>query len=360
MRKFALLAVTAALIAGSPALSQGKGNGHGNGGSNGAENGGGPGKGAGGPGKGNGHGNGSSEGRDRGSPPRAAERAPSGMAKQSGPAREARGNGQGNGKGNDMVRVDRGAPSQRGPDRGPPVMRGADRNPGFVDRDQAQRVIGAGASGRVDRVRYVDGGRWYDGGSVVINGCPPGLAKKNNGCLPPGQARKVWGNPQRYDNWYGNWGSWRDDARYDYRYADGYLYRINRQTSGVIGFLPLLGGALFGGNVWPQSYTDYAVPQYYDSYYGYNDGLDYRYADGAIFGVNPSSGAIDAIAALLTGNAWNVGQRMPAGYDFYNVPPPYRDRYVDTGDLMYRYSDGYVYQIDPTTMLVQQAIEMLI
>ena len=22
--------------------------------------------------------------------------------------------------------------------------------------------------------------------------CPPGLAKKNNGCLPPGQAKKVW------------------------------------------------------------------------------------------------------------------------------------------------------------------------
>jgi hypothetical protein len=22
--------------------------------------------------------------------------------------------------------------------------------------------------------------------------CPPGLAKKNNGCLPPGQANKVW------------------------------------------------------------------------------------------------------------------------------------------------------------------------
>ena len=23
-------------------------------------------------------------------------------------------------------------------------------------------------------------------------GCPPGLAKKNNGCLPPGQAKKLW------------------------------------------------------------------------------------------------------------------------------------------------------------------------
>jgi len=26
----------------------------------------------------------------------------------------------------------------------------------------------------------------------VAGNCPPGLAKKNNGCLPPGQAKKVW------------------------------------------------------------------------------------------------------------------------------------------------------------------------
>jgi hypothetical protein len=26
-----------------------------------------------------------------------------------------------------------------------------------------------------------------------VGGCPPGLAKKNNGCMPPGQARKLLG-----------------------------------------------------------------------------------------------------------------------------------------------------------------------
>jgi len=26
----------------------------------------------------------------------------------------------------------------------------------------------------------------------VAGNCPPGLAKKNNGCLPPGQAKKLW------------------------------------------------------------------------------------------------------------------------------------------------------------------------
>ena len=34
--------------------------------------------------------------------------------------------------------------------------------------------------------------------------CPPGLAKKNNGCLPPGQARKAWaiGQPLGRDVYY--------------------------------------------------------------------------------------------------------------------------------------------------------------
>ena len=27
-------------------------------------------------------------------------------------------------------------------------------------------------------------------GHVGMAGCPPGLAKKNNGCLPPGQAKR--------------------------------------------------------------------------------------------------------------------------------------------------------------------------
>ncbi len=355
MRKFALLAATAVLIAGSPALSQGKGNGQGNGAKHGQGKGGadkGPGssgKGPGGPGKGNGG------GRDRAGPPQKAERGSPGGGRQAGPARDERGKGPGNG----VARVDRGPPGQRGPDRGPQDVRGGDRGPAMADRGPGRREVREGRRDRAERVRYVDNGRWYDGGTAVIDGCPPGLAKKNNGCLPPGQARKLWGNQRRTDNWYGNWASWRDDTRYDYRYADGYLYRVNPQTNLVSGFLPLLGGALFGGNVWPQSYSNYDVPQYYDSYYGYDDGLDYRYADGAVLGVNPSSGAIDAIAALLTGSDWNVGQAMPAGYDLYNVPPQYRDRYVDSGDAMYRYSDGYVYQVDPTTQLVQQAIQLL-
>lgn len=46
----------------------------------------------------------------------------------------------------------------------------------------------------VDRVVFVDTDRsavrgwWND--TYGRGNCPPGLAKKNNGCLPPGQARK--------------------------------------------------------------------------------------------------------------------------------------------------------------------------
>jgi hypothetical protein len=31
-----------------------------------------------------------------------------------------------------------------------------------------------------------------------IGGCPPGLAKKHNGCMPPGQAKKLYNVGQRF------------------------------------------------------------------------------------------------------------------------------------------------------------------
>ena len=72
-------------------------------------------------------------------------------------------------------------------------------------------------------------------------GCPPGLAKKNNGCLPPGQAKKLYNIGQR---WPGNYGqAWNYNqipydlrSRYDfdddyrYYYGDGYLYQVDPAT----------------------------------------------------------------------------------------------------------------------------------
>lgn len=189
----------------------------------------------------------------------------------------------------------------------------------------------------------------------LIAGCPPGLAKKNNGCLPPGQARQIAraAEVSRYD-WL--WRGRDDDNRYEYR--DGYLYRLNPQGS-LLGYLPVLGGALAPGAIWPTQYAYQPAPDYYASYFGLPANQQYRYADGALYGVDPQTQMISQVAALLTGQNFSVGQALPAGYDIYNVPYAYRDQYADTADAMYRYNDGYVYQADPKTQLITAVIQLL-
>ena len=74
-----------------------------------------------------------------------------------------------------------------------------------------------------------------------VGGCPPGLAKKNNGCLPPGQAKKLYNVGQRFPLSYGQrWGfdqipydlrsQYGFDPRSQYYYGDGYLYRVDPTT----------------------------------------------------------------------------------------------------------------------------------
>jgi hypothetical protein len=72
-------------------------------------------------------------------------------------------------------------------------------------------------------------------------GCPPGLAKKHNGCLPPGQAKKLYNVGQRFPGSYGERWTY-DQIPYDlrrhyglptrgsYYYGDGYLYRVDPRT----------------------------------------------------------------------------------------------------------------------------------
>ncbi len=177
------------------------------------------------------------------------------------------------------------------------------------------------------------------------NGCPPGLAKKQNGCTPPGLAKKR----DYYDNWWS-----RDGDGY---YRDGYLLRY--EGNSLRGFLPLLGGALGLGSIFPTYYDSNEVPDYYARYYGGDDDYLYRQADGVIYGLDPQSYAIREIAGLVTGDQFSIGQRMPDGYSVYNVPYDYRNQYIDDNDNSYRYNDGYVYQVDPTTQLVQAVIQLL-
>lgn len=264
------------------------------------------------------------------------------------------GNGRGNGNGNDRradrpdVQIVEGVRGDRNDDR-----RTDRRDDRRDDRREVRREVERQVFQTRDGRPVVYFRRDDDRGLIV--GCPPGLAKKNNGCLPPGQARQIAraAGADRYD-WM--WRT-RDDAnRYEYR--DGYLYRMNPQGS-LLGYLPVLGGALSPGSAWPTRYRYQPAPDYYSSYFGLNQNQDYRYADGALYGVNPQTQMISQVAALLTGQNLGVGRRLPSGYDVYNVPYGYRDQYADNATSMYRYNDGYLYQADPKTQLITTVIQLL-
>lgn len=187
----------------------------------------------------------------------------------------------------------------------------------------------------------------------LIRGCPPGLARKGNGCLPPGQERQ-----QRLLGYGADYFGYRNLEDGRYRYGNGYLYRFS-DSGGLLGYIPLLGGALSIGRIWPRSYQRNQVPDYFAEYYNLGPPRNYGYADDVIYRLDPQSSAITSIAALLTGDEFNVGEVAPGGYDIYNVPSAYRERYRDTPDADYRYSDGYIYEIDPATRIVRAAIELL-
>jgi hypothetical protein len=297
-------------------------------------------------GQGNGKGNGNGHGGNHAQQDRGG-----GQDKGGGRDRAERGNsGNGEGRGRGQARADRDIRSApqvvRQAARGSDDDRGRGRDDNRGDRSVEREVRRAVDGGPVTVFRVE-----RDRG--LIAGCPPGLAKRNNGCLPPGQERKIAAAAGRYDYL---WGSRDDDTRY--RYDDGYLYRLDNSGS-VLGWLPALGGALTPGAVWPSQYAYQPVPSYYTDYFGLNQPYDYRYANGALFGVDPRTQAITQVAALLTGQPITVGQPMPAGYDVYNVPYAYRGQYADSANSLYRYNDGYVYQVDPTTQLVQAAIQLL-
>lgn len=209
------------------------------------------------------------------------------------------------------------------------------------------------------RMRSISNGR-YSWNPPTYQGCPPGLAKKNNGCLPPGQARKIGRYDDQQSRWfrYSNWFS--ENRTGDWRYDRGFAYRIDPATNLARSITPLLGGALFGGKMWPQGYTDYDTTPYYSRYYGAGENQSIRYADGAVFRVDPKTQMIGSVVGLLTGDGWNVGSPAPQGYDLYNVPANYRDQYADSDANAYRYNDGRVYEIDPTTLVVRKIIDLVL
>ena len=220
-----------------------------------------------------------------------------------------------------------------------------------------------------DAVRIVrrdfDGGSFFRSGRAGF-GCPPGLDKKDNGCLPPGQAKKLLGAPLaaafaddripfQYRNWY------PDNDDFYYRAGDGFIYRVSRSNDLIDGLIPLFGGGGYYAlnDPWPQPYNFYNVPMQYQSYWPDNGPYAYRYGDGAIYQLDPTTNLVRGIVALLAGDL-GVGSRLPLGYDVYNVPMAYRSQYYDTPDAWYRYNDGYIYRVDPTTRLITAVIDAIV
>ena len=333
MRKLILLAGTAALAFAMPAAADkgGKGGGQGQGGGK-------PAKVERGGGHGGGHGGGKAAKAERASKPHKAER----QAFRAERKAERQ-----------VVRAERKAERPARIDRRD-FRRGDDR---FVRQAEDRRHFR-----RADDFRPRDSGfAGYD------RSCPPGLAKKGNGCLPPGQAKKRFGVGERLESaWFEGYrvpvayrSFYQDTADYSYRYDDdGYIYRTDRGSDLISAIIPLFGGGFGIGQPLPAGYDVYNVPmQYRDTWYDNDESL-YRYGDNAIYRVDSQSGLIEGIVALLAGDL-NVGQALPDGYDAYNLPLDYRDEYQDNDDYLYRYADGNIYQVDAKTQLIQAVVEML-
>jgi hypothetical protein len=142
-----------------------------------------------------------------------------------------------------------------------------------------------------------------------------------------------------------------------YRYDDGYIYQVDPASRLIEAQIPLSYGGYQVGYPVPAAYQGYAVPERYENLYYSAPGYDYRYFDGGIYAIDPNTQIVQSQVAVLTGQTFGVGQMLPVGYDVYNVPMAYRSQYYDTPSSAYRYADGYIYQVDRTTRLIQAVID---
>jgi len=239
-----------------------------------------------------------------------------------------------------------------------------------VRGDQLQRI------GNRD---WQNADRWANARGLA-NSCPPGLWAKDNGCLPPGQAKNLFGRSIRDSERFtalnelpfGMRTFYPDTPDYYYRYGDGYLYRVDRSSELISALLPLFGGGYVPGMAFPSAYNyapGYTFPMefadpYVSDYYGFNSFypdtqyVDYRYLNGNVYGVDPYSGMIENVIPTYA-YGYGVGQVLPASYGYYNVPYQYRDLYYDTSDYNYWYAPGAIYQVDPSSQMITSVASLL-
>jgi hypothetical protein len=162
--------------------------------------------------------------------------------------------------------------------------------------------------------------------------------------------------PASYDYGYGSPYGYGNVCN---RYVNGVIYQVDCVTGFVENVIPMYAGGYGVGQMLPTGYGYYNVPyQYRDMYYDTSD-YGYWYAPGAIYQYDPSSSMITSVAALLS-PGFTIGQPLPMGYDVYNVPYAYRTTYYDTPSAMYRYNNGYIYQVDPVTRLVTAIVASIL
>ena len=143
------------------------------------------------------------------------------------------------------------------------------------------------------------------------------------------------------------------------RYANGVIYEVDCATGFVEDVIPMYAGGYGVGQILPTAYSYYNVPMQYRTMYYDTPDYGYWYAPGAIYQYDQRSSLITAVAALMA-PGFTVGQQLPVGYGVYNVPYDYRATYYDTASAWYRYNNGYIYQVDPTTQIVTAIVASLL
>ena len=149
-----------------------------------------------------------------------------------------------------------------------------------------------------------------------------------------------------------------DTPDYYYRYDDGYMYRIDRTSNLISALLPLLGGGYLPGQYLPANYMSSYVPSSFSAFYPNTSSLCTRYVNGVIYYVDCQTGLIENFMPLYD-NGFGVGQMLPSGYGYYNVPDQYRSMYYNSADTGYWYAPGAIYQYDPQTSLITSIAALL-
>ena len=194
-----------------------------------------------------------------------------------------------------------------------------------------------------------------DQGSNLIAALIPLLA----GGYLPGQYVPNYYMSSYVPDYYGFNSFYPDYGDVCNRYYDGVIYQVDCDDGYVENVIPMYAGGYGVGQLLPSAYSYYNVPMQYRTMYYDTPNYGYWYAPGAIYQYDTGNNMITSVAALLS-PGFSIGQPLPVGYDIYNVPYQYRQTYYDTNDAWYRYNNGYIYQVDPTTQLVTAILASLL